>query len=343
MLNYIRVSSYDTRDLLFVVGIFLFSVFDMVHRYILYLMGFFDRLPDVVEVYSPMAHGVLAGGDLYIVHWDNRPPMFQFLNIGAAATGEYTLAFYLAIGVANAVTAVLIWKLTSRHYVRSVAIVAGILYMFALPVVEGRMIDARLFSNVFILCGFLLSSPAYSGISIAIAGLFHQYAVFSIPIVVFYHNNNGIKNSVSWVIKFCVAGLATVGISYGIVGAIWGIDSLSHAIRYTFFGSARYVGVHSDRILSIVGDPLVWFGNEWQVWRNHSLYYLFSGVAVWSWYKKDSFNRTVPVFATGLVLLSLPRLLRNIPRYNILPLPFETILAAVGIMYFYQLYHDDQS
>ena len=325
------------------VGVLAFMTIEMTHQYAVYIMGFATRRDDVTSVYYPMARGVLRGGDLYITQWDNRPPLFQFLNIAVGATGEYMLVFYLLLAVANAVTAILLWRLSSRHFPVKIGLLAGLIYVFALPIAHGQVIGARPFSNILILGSFLIGSPAVSGLLLAGAGLFHQYSVFVIPAALYYHYAfSPVEIDLRWILKFSVAGLMLVGISYLFVGLVWGLDSLTAGIRYTFFGAGDYV--LESRSHSILSNPPIWLGNEWQTVRSHSLYYLSVVVAVFAWHRESASNngkrtsnyQSVPVFAVAAILLSLPRLIRNAELYNLLPLPFVSLLSAVGLWFFYQ-------
>ena len=331
------------RVLMVYISILIFSFIDMIHRFLLFTMGYRSRRDDVTQVYFPMARGVLGGGDLYIVQWDNRPPLFQFLNIGVGATGEYMLVFYLLLAVANTVTAYLIYRLTSKHYLENVGLLAAILYIFALPIAGGVVIGARPFANILLLASLIVTSPMTIGLFLAAAALFHQYAILATPAVLLYHHIFNTKNiDVMWLGRFTVAGLITVSLSYAFVAVIWGSDSLIAGIRYTVLGAGEYVT--QERPHSIISNPVIWLGNEWETVRTQSLYYIFSGVAIYAWYRRrsgrnpkhDDVDYSVPVFVVAVVALSLPRLIRNAQLYRLLPLPFVMILSAVGLMLFFR-------
>lgn len=49
----------------------------------------FDVTGDVQNVWLPFAKAVLSGGEPYVAAWDNKPPLFHFLNIPFAATDQY--------------------------------------------------------------------------------------------------------------------------------------------------------------------------------------------------------------------------------------------------------------
>jgi len=63
--------------------------------------------PDVRLVWYELAHAVASGTPLYTgVAVDNKPPLFELLNVGAYLTGEYVLTLVLLVGLANGLGAV---------------------------------------------------------------------------------------------------------------------------------------------------------------------------------------------------------------------------------------------
>lgn len=93
-----------------------------------------DLFFDAREVWYPLSQAVLAGERLYVDVPDNKPPLFQFLNLGVAATDAYVPTFLFLLGLANLATAVLVYRWYASHDDPGVDVLAAFLLVLALPV-----------------------------------------------------------------------------------------------------------------------------------------------------------------------------------------------------------------
>jgi len=280
-------------------------------------------------VWQPVAHGVLNGAMLYannIAQWDNKPPLWHFLGIGAEVSGHYMVVMFVLIGIANGLTALLIWKLCRERGFESVSLVAAIGYLGMLFLFGGMTkINPRQFAAVALVGAFLLKRPVYRGIAIAVAGLFSQFSILAIPAVLYdsYRQHELDGQSVG---LFCLAGLSTVAVSYGLVGAIWGSDAFIAAFKDSFLAFGGYVD-HYDTSGTVAWDsPVLW------------LYFMYVRVmqilpfaffATLGLQNLRSSLLTSSVIAIPLLLLATP--IRPTPWYWVPAFPFIAILAAVGI------------
>jgi hypothetical protein len=86
---------------------------------------------------------------------------------------------------------------------------------------------------LFLLVALLSRSPIRAGVSIAVAGLFSQFAVFAIPAIVYL--NIDIRDiDWSWVGKFIASGLTVVAVSLGLVAPFGGIKPVSMGSKIPF-------------------------------------------------------------------------------------------------------------
>ena len=71
-------------------------------KYVRYRSGNVALISDVTNIWKPLAFEVLSGTKLYAgletATWDNKPPLFEFLNIVIGMTGSYELVFWYVSG-----------------------------------------------------------------------------------------------------------------------------------------------------------------------------------------------------------------------------------------------------
>lgn len=288
----------------------------------------FEIVGDVTEVWIPFANCVLSGGAMYLCHWDNKPPLFHFLNVAFASTDYYLLLFFLTMGLANGVSAILLWRLCRRWGYENVGVVSAVLFVALLAGLTFR-VNPRNYAVLFLLLALGVKSPTRSGVSIAIAGLFSQFAVFAIPAVIW------IKKDISelhkrWLAMFATAGLMVVVLSYGLVALLWGTDAAITGFRYSFFSSGEYVAGYNERGLSLYGDPIAWIYKLYRLL--HPYLWLVIGASAGSY--AVLVGRYGPKFGKVVVLVTLltafPLTIRTASAYLVLSAPFLSVLFVMG-------------
>lgn len=235
------------------VGLFLATLVGLQQglKIIQTLVGKPELTTDYTNVWHPTALAVLDGAALYIPPAvDNKPPLFQFLNLLVHLTPRPAISFLILIGICNLITAILLyWWVDARFSVSSrFALLVAYIYVLALPLVAGTTIQTRSFTMVALFLALLTARGSVlhercrgflQGALIAIGGLFTQWAVVGIPVLAYA----GLlerefftrRDTVIWLASFASAGLATVALSYVLVALVWGVDAAIYGVEYTVF------------------------------------------------------------------------------------------------------------
>jgi hypothetical protein len=285
------------------------------------------------NVWFPMAETVFDGDDLYLDQWDNKPPLFQFLNLAVYSTGAYVPAFFLLLGAANGLTAVLIWRFCRYFEQSTVGLIAAIIFLGTLPIANGLQIDPRQFANVALFVALLTSRALIAGVAIAVAGLFTQFSVLAIPVVLLVARLRD-RLTGRWFVTFGLAGVATVGLSFAAVSMVWGPTAAEAGFRYSFFSFSQYVGGYVERGIGLLGSPIGWGFYQYDLVVTNVFWVVLIIVGLTTLVNSTSRRRRnlVLVSVVATVLLMLPRVIRSGNVYLMLPLPFISILAAFGLV-----------
>lgn len=301
--------------------------------------------PDVTRMFYPIAEGVAAGGRLYGPELaDNKPPLWQLLNVAAYETGEYTLVLLLCVGVTNGLTAVLLWHWLTRTAKSPIPLLASVLLLLALPLVGGHHINSRPFALLFLVAAFAVSGPMKRGGAVAVATLFNAYAALFVPVVLWcVWRDHSSADSIGASARYLASG-AVVAISvFAGVGLIWGTASVWAALAWSF-GLPLSDGVSSSAVHQAADMPHSYLARTWPVshpvrWLSYggtvvlqlSVLFVLAlvGLSRRPLLGSVELSRTVPV---ALSVAMLPLLFRTYEQYWILPLPFLATFAALGIV-----------
>lgn len=292
-----------------------------------------DLAGDVTNVWLPFANEVIAGGEPYLAHWDNKPPLFHFINILASASDHYIIFFYLTMGIANGLAAVLLWRLCRKFGYDSIGLVASVIFL-AFLVVSSFRINPRQYATVFILLSLMVESSFKSGIYIAVAGLFSQFSVLIIPAILM-QRIWVVVDFRRWATIFVLSGLGTVIVVFGLVALIWSVDSAVAGFNYSFLSSGGYTEMYIERDISLFGDPLGWFYREYRMFRDWMLL-LFGGIAgSLIILLQDNYNRSQfgTLIVSSAILLLSQTTIRPAPVYSVAWLPFFAVLTAIMMDY----------
>jgi len=225
------------------------------HWFNLSIRGF-ERSGDLTEVWIPFAECVLSGGQMYLCKGDNKPPLFHFLNVSFAATNFHLLLFFLTMALANVLSALFIWELCRRWGYERIGFTSALIFAALMAAMTSR-VNPRHYAMLFLLIALSSRTPIRAGASIAVAGLFSQFAVFAIPAIVYL--NIDIRDiEWSWVGQFIAAGLTVVAVSFGLVAAVWGVEASVTGFEDYFLESGEYVDGYNERGLSLYGAPVAW-------------------------------------------------------------------------------------
>lgn len=144
---------------------------------------------DLTHRWKPVMESVLFNdATIYVDAVDNKPPVFELLNLAAGATGHYILAWYIIITTSTFVTVYILFEWTatefgSTDYAAGLAIVAAVLYIAGLTPAGGTGINARTPMLLGVVLAVWTDRPVISGVALAIAALCSQYAALGGPIL----------------------------------------------------------------------------------------------------------------------------------------------------------------
>lgn len=339
------IKDIDDSNIIFqkyyLVGFLTFGFLPPIADYLHAMVGGYKMAGNARNVWQPFAEAVLSGGDIYVAHWDNKPPLFQFINIFSELTGHYRLVFTLLIGTANFLAAVIIFKLCQRHFSQKTGLVAGLFYLSGgLLFNLIQAINPRQFAVVLILLAFLFSTASARGVSIAAAGLVSQYSVFAIPALI-YDDYRRDRLTVRRFITFSIAGLGTVAGIFGIVALVWSPDAAVTGIQYSFFAFGEYTTGYSERGLTFWTNPDRWLYKLYRYGTHLAVITFFTISVIVDWL---SGTKTINGFAmtaavAGGVLL-IPSMFRINVWYYLPALPFFAIAGAAALETYFE-YSDD--
>lgn len=301
--------------------------------------------PDVSRVFFPIAEGVAAGGRLYGPGLaDNKPPVWQLLNVAAYESGEYPLVLLLCVGLANGLTAVLLWHWLSRTARSPIPILASVLFLVTLPLVGGHHINSRPFALLFLVGAFVVTGPVKRGVTMAIATLFNAYTALFVPVVLWRIRRDSYSSGpIGASAKYLASGAVTGLTVFGGIGLVWGMESVWAAFAWSF-GLPLTEGATTAAVHPAADMPHSYLGQTWLIshpfrWLSYGgtvglqLAVVFvlalAGLARRPLLGSTDLSQTMTV---ALGAATLPLFFRTYEQYWILPLPFLATFAALGVV-----------
>lgn len=329
-----RTASSSTR----VLPVFLLvGITETLARYLRIKYGHQRPHIDVRCCWRPLAEAVLAGHLIYVrPAVDNKPPLFELLNVAVAATGNYLLVFLILVGLANALTAILLWRVCVQRGIPRIGEIAGLLFIATVPIAGGTVINVRSFAVAGILLSLSVLNPWGRGAAVAAAGLFSQHAVFAIPVLAYDRVRELTREAaVRWLTAFTLAGLGVVAVAFSVIYAIWGRSSFYGALYWTFGAAVKYTS--NPVVPSLIGDTQEWILALY--YQTTKLFHLIvpatlvSLLVVAERRSRQTVREMDMLVTTALLLtgsMMIPLLVRAYRAYWLYPLPFLAFMAAVG-------------
>lgn len=325
-----------------VSGFLLLGLFETFGRYFRILYGEQQPHIDVRCCWRPLANAVLAGKPIYVrPAVDNKPPLFELLNVTVASTGQYLLVFFVLIGIVNGVSAILLWRICADRGTPRVGLIAGLLFLTSVPATGGTVINVRSFAIAGILLSLWVEHPLARGATIAAAGLFSQHAVFAVPALAYdrlrYLDRD---SSLQWLVRFVAGGVAVLVVSFGFVYVVWGAQSFHGALYWSFGAAEKYTT--NPVVPSIIGDTHRWMVALYHGVIKHLFLIVPATIIVHLAATERGSNRVIhstnaPLVTTTFLALSMsiPLLVRAYRAYWLYPLPFLALLASIGYQQFF--------
>ncbi len=253
------------RDLGLGIGLLVLTIGEASIRYYRLITGSTTLHPDARLVWRPLARAVHNDAALYVAPaTDNKTPLFEFLNLLVAATDAYAFSFLLLVGLANGLSALLLYRLFVRHTMWRTGLLAAIGFVLVVPVIKGHYINVRSFA----VCAFLLALSSRRavccGTAVAVAALFSQYLIVGFPIICWWilapRGDRRTDTPRTWLIRFAGAAMTLIAVTYGAVFVIWGWPS--------FIGSLYWTTGVAEQYFTAYG-PSVWIGRR--AWWKYTL------------------------------------------------------------------------
>jgi hypothetical protein len=283
------------------------------------------------QVWINVAQSALAGGELYLVVPDNKPPLWQFINIFAEWSGQYALLMLTLVGIGNATLVFLAGYHFQREGRYSVAIVAALgCLLLLVPLVP--FTNNKSLATMCLLLITITTSPLRGGLALGGALSIAQQTVFGVPAVLWFQYQRANWGLSEFSRMVAIAG-GVFASGYLIVAAIWGLDSLVAAISQTILVSTDYGAAASQFQTTggAFGETLVWWGRLIQRPLNNQVLFAVAGIGAvsvaLSWKDRSFIDQFWLVY---LVTLSTVLLLRAYRHYWVLVAAGIGACAAVG-------------
>jgi len=238
------VRELPDRCLVF-VSLLAFASVHSVVRIAFYYAGWRGFWYDAGEFWYPIAERLSEGAVLYAEAYDNKTPLWHALNYLVYRTDHYALVFYALVGVANAAVGYLLYRWLSRNGYRRGGLVAAALYLAAVPLMNGDIVNVRSFSLAFLLAGVLEERPLRRGGYVAVAVLFSQVTAVAVPVLLL-DGLRGAEANGRWGLWYVAAGAVTGAIPYLALAVVYDPQTMLTGIEATFLSGGEYILEHAD-------------------------------------------------------------------------------------------------
>lgn len=330
-----RLSSDELADRV-PVAVLLVSigVFEALVRFLRITIGSVSPHPDVTTTWRPVAIAALSGTPLYLGDAaDNKPPLFEYLNLAVGLTDNYLLVFLVLVGLVNSAIAYLLWRTHAERGYHTTGITVGVVFLLAVPLVRGHAINVRTFMLAGVLLAVRFRSAVTAGIAIAGAGLMSQYAVVALPgVAIDRFRRLPRARWGNWLSRFTLVAGIGVSLCYLSVYLVWGEPSLLASFRWSVKSAERYVFEWTP---SLWRGTTTWVRLHFSTLRRLSVLLVLGAVGAVSTVRGsalDGRRRTLnerAIFFLGL--LSLPLFVRPFRTYWMYPLPWLATLSTTGL------------
>lgn len=215
---------------------------------------------DAATVWRPFAQAVLNGATPYTATvWDNKPPLFELLNIVAEATGYYFIAMLLFVTVAHAISAVCLYTLWQRYGRPDIGFLAGILFV-AMLAVNGFQILNKPLSTALIMLALIVRGPTRRGLLLGAACMITQYSILAAPLIglLALHDRETGASAMRASFKFAAGGALIVAINYGSLAILYNVDTAIRALGYSSGFTGQYATTQNHIEAFLLASPISW-------------------------------------------------------------------------------------
>lgn len=331
-----RLTSDELTDRVPVaVALFSIGLLEAIVRLLRIELGGVSPHSDVTTTWRPFAKETLSGTPLYLADVaDNKPPLFEYLNLAISVTDNYLAVFLGVVGLVNGAIAYLLWRTHAERGQHTLGVAVGLVFLSAVPLVRGHAVNVRTFMLAGVLLAIRCRSAITSGVAIAAAGLVSQYAVFALPGIAFDRLRRLPRTRWSgWSSQFAFVAGTTVSLCYLSVYLIWGEASLLASVRWSVNSAERYV---FDWTPSLWNGTTTWVRLHTQILGRLAVLLVLGAVGTLYTVRSSSLddqqqrlNERAMLF---LGLFSVPLFVRPFPTYWLYPLPWLATLSTTGLL-----------
>lgn len=288
---------------------------------------------DAGQVWLPIARQLSEGKILYVTtRPDNKTPLFHGLNYLVYRTGQYALVFHLLVALANVAAASLLYVWLDRNGMRHAGVLAGFLFVAAVPFINADIINVRSFALVFLLLALLERRPVRRGVLTAVAVLFSQFVVFAIPVLL-YDGLRATDDGRDWTALYVASGLGIGVLCFASLLVLWGPTAFVRGVDMTFLSITEYAVSHQDNHNPFL-HPFLWLKNLVLVATELLFILVPAGLTVLRTALTDRTYAWNPfllaTFLSGSFLLTL--FIKSLPYYWVFPTAFLAVLCAIGVV-----------
>jgi hypothetical protein len=331
-----QLSSDESTDRI-PVAVLLVSigVFEALVRFLRITLGGASPHTDVTTTWRPFATATLSGTPLYLADVaDNKPPLFEYLNLVVGLTDNYLLVFLVVVGLVNGGIGYLLWRTHAERGHHTVGLGVGLVFILAVPLVSGHAVNVRTFMLAGVLLALRYRSAAASGVAIAGAGLMSQYAVFALPGIVFARLRRLPRTRwPRWLSRFSLVAGITVSLCYLSVYLLWGESSLLASVRWSVSSAERYV---FDWTPSLWKGTKTWVQLHTRTMGRIAVLLAFGALGIIHTIRGSSLDDRRQRLNERAILLvglfGLPLFVRPFQTYWMYPLPWLATLSTTGFL-----------
>jgi predicted membrane-bound dolichyl-phosphate-mannose-protein mannosyltransferase len=284
---------------------------------------------DTARFYA-MAEVIVRGATPYLDFQDPKPPLIFFTLSVPVLLGQKYLGGLILVGACNLVSAVLVTKMAWDLYGRFSGFLAGLLFTVNVAFAQGYFILTEPFTITFVLLATYFAAFTrerhylWAGICAGLAIGFKQYALLSVPLLLFLMWRNGDLKKAPALLAGVLLPLIVI---FAAIFAHYGVEAGVASLNWSFGVAATYLTEENMGAVTSyrTTDPLMLVANLAMAASMFTSIMVFAlaGIA-----KDRKLSPTEQYFLLSAAGFALTLLIRQYLHYWVLSLPFFALLCA---------------
>jgi len=282
------------------------------------------------ERFYQMAQIIVSGATPYVDFQDPKPPLIFLVLTLPVMLGYETLGGLLFVGACNLVSSAIIMAMAWKMYGRFSGFIAGLLFTLNIAFAQGYFIMTEPFTIMFILLAtyFAGFTPKRHYIAAGVlAGLaigFKQYALLTVPLLIFLMWRNGDLKKVPHLV---IGAMMPLVIIFGAIFLHFGMDAGMASLNWSFGVAATYITEENmGNVTSYrTNDPLMLTAN---LAMAASMFTSMVVIALAGVSKDRRLSAMEQYFLLSAIAFMLTLLVRQYLHYWVLALPFFAFLCS---------------